>query len=321
MTSKVNLLITGGLGFIGSNFINYIFPKGIYKIIVIDNLINCGSIDLIDTSIQTDSDFIFVNGSINDVSLVTNTLTTYNITKILNLAATQFQPIYEGLLVEYVQNNVMNLTTFLNTCLDYGNIELFIHMSTIDTSPNTTKSLDSVITSKTCYHEYYFSKQMADQIVVLYRDKFKLPIVIAASNYIFGETQCLPAQVPTMLTHLNNNEKIPVRINNVHLGNYLYINNVNTAYEILLIKATVGKVYQIVADSDGLYTQLSLAKELIKKYTGTEDYVKWIDFINENECIEDETSSDNCLLKDLGWSPGTSTSYGLSIMVNYYKNL
>ena len=312
---KIRLLVSGGLGFLGSDFINHIFYKDIYKIINLDNISNCNDETSVDEYIRNSDDYFFIKGNFGDKKLVKKILETYKITHVLNLAATQFQNQTIDDTEFYVKNNVLNLTKFMETCLEYGKIEMFIHMSTFFQN-NTHKPS----TNNNCLNNYLITKDAGANIVRLYRDVNKMPIIICVSNAIFGIKQCVPAPVSSFLTILKSGNKIPVHINDTKKANMIYITNVSIAFEILFQKGAVGEIYNIVSDVDGCYSRLQLARELVHDFTGTEDYTKWINYINDKTCERYNCKTDNFKLKELGWSISVSTLDGLKIVSDHYKN-
>ena len=316
--SKINLLITGGLGFIGHNFINYIFDTNNYTIIVLDNESNCFDISSINKDIRDSKYFIFINGSYGNKKLVKKILKEYKITYVINLAATTFELNKMHTPIEYVENNISNLTNFLEVCHEYGKLDIFLHMSTYLTK-NIIRSLGTV--NIFCINEYIETKGSGLGMVVLYRDKYKLPVIIGFSNNIFGKNQCLPNKIHDYLTLLKNDKKIPIEIHAIELENYIYIDNVVTAFEIILKRGSVGVIYRIITDinDDGYKCDLDLARSLICFFYNTGNYNKWIKYINNKTCRKIEDFGTNEELKELGWKISVSTTEGLKIVADSYK--
>ncbi len=313
----IPLLITGGLGFVGSNYINYIYGLKIYKIICLDNETNClKEENVINPEIRKSSDYEFIKGNFGDERLVKNILNKYKIRYVLNLAITSFQPETLGEPVYYVNNNVLNTTKFLQTCVEYGKIEKFIHMSTF-LIYNVTNSLEEE--SKMCINEYSTSKTCSHEIIILYRDVYKLPIMIGMGNAFFGKTQCPFAPVPDYLTFLKNGNKIPVQTKSTRVFNYVYIDNVVTAIQIMFEKGEKGKIYNILDKKHGCYDDDKLAKTLVRYYYETKKYKKWIKYIDDKPCKFTECPEDNEELRKLGWKITTNVKKGLKIVADYYK--
>jgi dTDP-D-glucose 4,6-dehydratase len=317
--TKKNLLITGGIGMIGSNFINYIFKKNTYRIIALDNLESCLTEKAINADIRNSNDFTFVQGSFGDKKLVKKLLCSYKITHVLNLAATLFNPKFVNEPLYFVENNVNNTAIFLETCRKYGKLELYIHMSTYLIGDIVNGLFSS---NEICIHPYSVTKASSLSLTVLYRDIYKLPVIIAMPNNVFAKNQCISAPVPDYLILLKNGEKIPLNINDSNKGNYIYIDNVVTAIEILFKKGVVGELYKILNDDEeGCLTNIELARKLIKDFNNTCDFNRYIEYINESSCKKQKCDTDNKALKDLGWEITVSTDKGLKIVSDHYKTL
>ena len=312
----MHILVTGGTGFIGSSFINHIFKCNKYKIVALDNLSSCSSDSLIDKNIRESSNYVFIKGSYGDESLVKDILREHKITYVLNLAAITYQSKTLGKPVPYVDNNVLDFTKFLKVCHEYGKLTVFLHMSTFLVN-NVLDSLATV--NKICIDEYSVTKECGLALAILYRDVYKMPIILCLSNNIFGKLQFGSGMVPNYLSCLDNNKKIPVHINAVKKANYIYIDNVVSALEIILDKGAVGQTYKIINDKDGCYSDLDLARALVKYRKRTYNYTKWIEYINDRPCLKEDCPTDNSELKKLGWKLSVSTKTGLKIMAKYYK--
>mgnify|MGYP000274190065 CR=1 FL=1 len=313
-----NLLITGGLGFIGSNFINTVFKKGIFRIINLDAEINCNNETIIDPYIRASPCYTFIKGNFGDRELVTKILNEYKIEYVLDLAALVLRANMFEHPIPYAQNNVLNTCIFLETCRDYGKLKLFLTMSTMFT--DIVKSVNYNRQNNFKYlNAYSVSKSNALDWMILYRDVYKMPIIIAFGEAIIGKEQCMPALVMDYLKLLQCDKKIDININDTTKLNYVYITNVVSALDILLDRGSSKFVYEIIDKQNSYYTDTQIAELLVKFYKKTTDYKKWINYINSPQHFNERLyPHDNNRLLKLGWEIKISAEQGLKIIANTF---
>ena len=144
----INLLITGGCGFIGSNFINYIFQKEKYKIINLDAMYYCANENNISYNIRNSINYKFINGNLCDKNLIKFILNEYSISHVIHFAAqSHVQNSFDDSL-QYTQDNIVGTHTLLECCRLYGKITRFIHISTDEVYGESMISLDGLITEE-----------------------------------------------------------------------------------------------------------------------------------------------------------------------------
>ena len=136
------LLITGGCGFIGSNFINYIFEKNIYKIINFDAMYYCANEKNVKDEIRNSDNYILIKGNLCSQDLVDHVLYTYNIDYVIHFAAqSHVQNSFDNSL-QFTQDNILGTHTLLECCRKYDKIEKFIHVSTDEVYGESMISVD-----------------------------------------------------------------------------------------------------------------------------------------------------------------------------------
>ena len=127
----INLLVTGGAGFIGSNFINYIFKSKKYKIYNLDNLYYCASKNNIEKEIRDSKDYMFIKGNLCSEDLINHMLTTYKIEQVIHFAAQSHVQTSFTDSIQYSKDNVLGTHNLLEIARLYcSNLERFIHCST-----------------------------------------------------------------------------------------------------------------------------------------------------------------------------------------------
>ena len=211
----INLLITGGCGFIGSNFINHISSKSKYRIFNLDALYYCADINNINPEVRNSGNYHFIKGNLCDESLLTFVLETYQITQVINFAAqSHVQNSFEDSLL-YTKDNILGTHTLLETCRKYGQIEKFIHVSTDEVygesmlDINESHKTEHSILCPT--NPYAATKAGAELIAQSYHHSFNFPVIITRGNNVCGPNQYPEKLIPRFIKLLKENKKVTIQ--------------------------------------------------------------------------------------------------------------
>ena len=318
-----NLLITGGSGFIGSNFINYYFFKKehqFFKIINLDALYYCADENNIYKSIRKHENYVMHKGNINDSSLVTEILNKYNISHVIHFAAqTHVQNSFEDS-ISFSKDNVLGTNTLLECCRKYGKIEKFIHVSTDEvygesmTNVNEKHKTEHSVLCPT--NPYAASKAGAELIAQSYYHSYNFPVIITRGNNVYGNNQYPEKIIPKFIKQLKNNEKITIQGDGSPIRSFLHAYDTAKAFEIILEQGKIGEIYNIGCDENMEYSVLEVGKILIKKIKNTETYSDWIEYIEDRPFNDKRYYISNQKLKDLGWDIEISLNDGLNYLIN-----
>ena len=300
------LLITGGCGFIGSNFINHIMQDyDNIKIINIDDLYYCGDILNVHEKWRKSIRYTFIKGNICSSDTINNVLNKYEPTYIIHFAAqTHVQNSFSNAL-QFSQDNIIGTHTLLECVRLYGKIKKFIHVSTdevygesiIDINENH-KTEQSILCPT---NPYAATKAGAELIAQSYNHSFNIPIVITRGNNVYGPNQYPEKVIPRFIKQLKNNESVTIQGDGSCVRAFLHSNDASTAFQKILEKGKIGEIYNIGCDEGMEYSILDVAKKLIKKIKKTEDYSKWITYIKDRPFNDKRYYISNRKLKDLGW--------------------
>ena len=211
----INLLVTGGCGFIGSNFINYIFEKKKYKIINFDAMYYCANENNISSKIRSSQNYILIKGNLCSKDLVNHVLYTYKIDEVVHFAAqSHVQNSFDDSL-QFTQDNILGTHTLLECCRKYGKIKKFIHVSTDEVYGESMISIDE---SKKTEHSilcptnpYAATKAGAELIAQSYNHSYKMPIIITRGNNVYGPNQYPEKLIPRFIKLLNENKKVTIQ--------------------------------------------------------------------------------------------------------------
>jgi len=304
--SKSNLLITGGCGFIGSNFINYIFDRTNYNIINLDAMYYCASENNIKEAIRNNSRYKLIKGNLCSYDLVRHIINDYQIDYVIHFAAqSHVQNSFEDSL-QYTKDNIEGTHTLLEVCRKYKNIKKFIHVSTDEVygesmiEEDESKKTENSILCPT--NPYAATKAGAELIAQSYYHSFKMPIIITRGNNVYGPNQYPEKLIPRFIELLRDNKKVTIQGDGSNIRAFLHSHDVARAFEIILEKGKIGEIYNIGSDENQEYTVLQVAKLLIEKIKNTKDHNEWITYIEDRPFNDKRYYISNKKIKDLGWS-------------------
>jgi len=304
--SKSNLLITGGCGFIGSNFINYIFDKTDYNIINLDAMYYCASENNVKEEIRNNSRYKLIKGNLCSYDLVRHIINDYEIDYVIHFAAqSHVQNSFEDSL-QYTKDNIEGTHTLLEVCRKYKNIKKFIHVSTDEVygesmiEEDENKKTENSILCPT--NPYAATKAGAELIAQSYYHSFKMPIIITRGNNVYGPNQYPEKLIPRFIELLRDNKKVTIQGDGSNIRAFLHSHDVARAFEIILEKGKVGEIYNIGSDENQEYTVLEVAKLLIEKIKNTKEHNDWITYIEDRPFNDKRYYISNQKIKDLGWS-------------------
>jgi dTDP-glucose 4,6-dehydratase len=317
------LLITGGCGFIGSNFVNYIGRKYPYvKIINIDALYYCADKNNIDKSIRESNMYKLVHGNICSMDLVSHTLDEHQCTHVIHFAAqSHVQSSFDDSL-QYTKDNVLGTHILLEACRKYGKIKKFVHVSTDEVygesmlDENETHKTEQTVLCPT--NPYAATKAAAEMIVKSYYHSYKMPIIITRGNNVYGPNQYPEKLIPRFIKLLKDNKKVTIQGDGSHLRSFLHVDDVASAFEIIMEKGRIGEIYNIGSDQNTEYSVLDISNLLIKKIKNTDDYAAWIEYIDDRPFNDKRYFISNQKLKNLGWSINKTFDNGIDELIKFY---
>jgi dTDP-glucose 4,6-dehydratase len=317
------LFVTGGAGFIGSNFINEIY--NIYKNIKIINFdalyYSADEIKNINEYIRNDKDrYTFKFGNLQSLDLLNYIFQTNKITHVIHFAA---QSHVQGSFtdaIQYTKDNILGTHNLLETMrLNCPTLQKFIHVSTDEVYGesmlviNETRKNEQSVLCPT--NPYAATKAGAELLAQSYNHSFKLPIVITRGNNVYGPNQYPEKVIPKFIQQLKRDEKITIQGDGSCVRAFLHSYDTSTAFITILEKGNLGEIYNIGCDEGMEYSILDVAKILIKKIKQTDDYTKWITFIEDRPFNDKRYYISNDKLKKLGWTIKISFEDGINLLI------
>lgn len=334
-SETTRLLITGGCGFIGSNFINLIMEKyDKIKLINLDALYYCANPDNIKPEYRNSSRYLFIKCNLTDMEFLRYVIYENAPTHIIHFAAQSHVDNSFKDSLQFTRDNILGTHTLLEICrenlLDFPNqIKKIIHVSTDEVYGDSMiheeelkKSEHSILCPT---NPYAATKAGAELIAQSYYHSFKLPIVISRGNNVYGPNQYKEKLIPKWLDLLSREQKITIAGSGEQLRSFLHAYDTATAFECLLLKGVIGEIYNIGADDKDEYSVNDVAKIMLGEwYTLSERELafQWDTYVNT---IPDRPYNDvryfisNKKLKDLGWNIKYNFITGLKELINDIK--
>ena len=312
--SATVLFVTGGAGFIGSNFINEIYKyyKNI-KIINFDALYYCADEKKnINEEIRKDTKrYTFIHGNLQSLDLLNYIFQINKITHVIHFAAQSHVQTSFTDAIQYTQDNVLGTHHLLEAVRLYcPKLQKFIHVSTDEVYGESMLSADEQHkTEQTVLcptNPYAATKAGAELLAQAYNHSFKMPIIITRGNNVYGPNQYPEKVIPRFIKQLHNNEKVTIQGDGSCVRAFLHAEDTASAFIKILEKGKVGEIYNIGCDEGMEYSILEVAKILIKKIKNcngdnNNDYNGWITFIEDRPFNDQRYYISNQKLKDLGW--------------------
>ena len=316
----MNLLVTGGCGFIGSNFINYISKKyPNYFIVNIDALYYCANEKNINDTIRNNFNYKFIKGNLKDFDFVSYILEQYHINVIVHFAAqSHVQSSFDDSLI-YTMDNVLGTHTLLESCRIYQNktnaLLKIIHVSTDEVYGESVnddcKNEEQSILVPT--NPYAATKAGAEMLAMSYIKSYNLPIIITRGNNVYGPNQYPEKLIPLFIKQLRNNEQVTIQGDGSAIRSFLHVNDVCTAFETILFKGVVGEIYNIGTHTE--YSVLEIAKILVKLIKRTDQFQSYIRFIADRPFNDSRYFISNEKLKSLGWEIKINFEDGIKTLI------
>jgi dTDP-glucose 4,6-dehydratase len=308
------ILVTGGAGFIGSNFIRYLLNEHEdIQIINLDILTYAGSITNL-ADIMDDKRHKFIHGSINDERLLAN-LFRNNIDYIVNFAAESHvdRSIQDSLI--FTKTNILGTHVLLEVARKHG-IKKFIQVSTDEVYGSLGKEgFFSEISPLSPSNPYSASKASADLICLSYYKTYKLPILITRCCNNYGPYQFPEKLIPLMAIKAIKGEKLPVYGNGENIREWIHVIDHCRAIDTIMNYGKTGEIYNISTRQNEM--NINIVKKILQLLSKTEDLIQ---FVEDRPGHDFRYALDNTkITKELGWKPIYDLESGLKETAMWYK--
>ncbi|KAM9964765.1 hypothetical protein ACTFIW_004547 [Dictyostelium discoideum] len=320
MKNLNNILITGGAGFIGSHLSNFLAKKYLNSnIIVLDKINYCSNINNLENV-----------KNIKFIKKLKKLKFYYKILILIQLSIVQRNHMLTNPKI-FIENNILGTQSLLESCRGNVKIKKFIHVST-DEVYGCGKLMNNEVSveNKTILkptNPYSASKASAEHFVECYHRSFNIPTVIIRMNNVYGPKQYHEKLIPKFINLLNNNEKCTIHGLGENKRNFIYIDDILSAFDIILNSnnsIVVGNTFNIGSDFE--ISILNVAKTLIKLNLNgkmldtTIKYNNYIELINDRPYNDFSYNIDYSKIVNLGWKKKIDWETGIKLTYNWYLN-
>ena len=309
----MNILVTGGCGFIGSNFIKHMIKKyPDYEITNYDKLTYAGNRRNV-SECEFYDNYHFVKGDINDYNKVRNTIKSLDIDVIINFAAESHVDRSIENSDEFIHSNINGTHTLLKMLHEFP-IKKYVQISTDEVYGTLTED-DEPFTEDTPLapnSPYAASKTSADLLCRSFHETYKYPIVITRCSNNYGPNQFPEKLIPLMIQKAKNNEKLPVYGDGRNIRDWIHVQDHCEAIDIVLHKGKDGEVYNIGGlDEKRNIDIVRCILDSLKKPDG------FVDFVEDRKGHDWRYAIDIAKIRgELGWSPKINFEDGIKELLN-----
>ncbi len=313
----MNILVTGGAGFIGSNFVFHMLKEhSTYKVVCLDALTYAGNLSTLEP-VMENSKFKFVKGDITDRELIDNLFQEAEFDFVVNFAAES----HVDRSIEdpgiFLRTNILGTQVLLDASRKYG-VKRFHQVSTDEVYGELPLDRpDLFFTEETPIHTsspYSASKASADLLVQAYHRTFGLPISISRCSNNYGPYHFPEKLIPLMISRALNDELLPVYGNGENVRDWLYVGDHCTAIDLILHKGKAGEVYNIGGHNEK--TNLEVVKTIIKELEKPESLIT---FVKDRAGHDMRYAIDpSKTRRELGWEPTILFDEGIKMTIKWY---
>jgi dTDP-glucose 4,6-dehydratase len=309
-----SLLITGGAGFIGSNFVHYVLDK--YrdaKVVVYDKLTYAGNLDNL-REVAESPRYSFVHGDICDSELVQRVIREHGIEAIVNFAAETHvdRSILEA--GSFIQTDVYGTHVLLEAVKELG-LERMLHVSTDEVYGSVTEGSSVESDNLLPNSPYSASKAGGDLMCRAYHVTYGVPVVITRGSNNFGPYQYPEKVIPLFITNALDDQPLPIYGDGQNVRDWLYVLDHCEAIDLMLREGRDGEVYNVGGDHE--LTNLELTEAILEK-TGKPKSL--MQFVEDRPGHDRRYSLDCSKIHKLGWRPRHSFEEGLEGTVRWYAD-
>ncbi|GAB5030792.1 dtdp-glucose-dehydratase [Nannochloropsis oceanica] len=313
-----NILITGGAGFIASHVVLLLvkkFPK--YKIVNLDRLDYCSCLENLD-EIKYYKNYKFVKGNICSSDLVNYVLEEEEIDTIMHFAAQTHVDNSFGNSFSFTQNNILGTHVLLESAKVHG-IKRFIHVSTDEVYGEGAADQEPMFEDQVLEptNPYAATKAGAEFIAKSYSRSFNLPLIITRGNNVYGPHQYPEKLIPKFVNLLMRDRPVTLHGNGLNTRNFLFVEDVARAFEVILHRGVTGKIYNIGGTNEK--ANIEVAKDLIRLMGYEQAEEKMLNFVEDRAFNDLRYTVNSEALKQLGWEELVSWEDGLNKTVEWYK--
>lgn len=314
--SGKKILVTGGAGFIGGNFVQYMvnkYPE--HEIYNLDLLTYAGDLTK-HKYIEANKNYHFVKADIADRETIFTLFEQENFDYVVHFAAESHVDRSISDPSVFVRTNVLGTQVLLDAAKQFGVIK-FIHISTDEVYGELDFDTDTYFTEKTPLQPnspYSASKAASDFFARAYHETYGLPVIITRCSNNYGPYQFPEKLIPLTISRVLNDQKVPVYGDGKNIRDWLHVYDHCTAIDLIMHEGENGEVYNIGGHNER--TNLEVVKTIIKALGKSEEL---IEFVNDRLGHDKRYAIDPMKLENLGWKPKYNFDTGIIQTIEWYK--
>jgi len=309
----MKILITGGAGFIGSNFIHYLLENYDDQIITIDKLTYAGNLDNL-RDISSAKNYKFYQGDIINKDFIEEVFDK-SVDYVVNFAAETHVDRSIDNSNKFIKTNVEGTQVLLDRALECD-IKNFVQISTDEVYGSIKKGKFNENNMLNPNNPYAASKAGADFLVKSYNNTYNLPVNITRSSNNYGPYQYPEKLIPLFITNIMQDKKLPLYGDGKNIRDWIYVKDNCRAIDLIMRKGKNGEIYNIGANNEK--TNLEITKAILKIMNKDESMIRYVKdrpghdyrYALNNEKIKSE----------LEWQPRISFNKGLIKTIKWYQN-
>lgn len=315
----MKIIVTGGAGFIGGNFVHYMVNKYPEDMIInLDLLTYAGNLETL-KSVENANNYKFVKGDIADREFVFKLFEEEKPDMVVNFAAESHVDRSITDPEVFVKTNVMGTTTLLDACRTYG-IKRYHQVSTDEVYGDLPLDRsDLFFTEKTPLHTsspYSSAKASADLFVLAYHRTYGLPVSISRCSNNYGPYHFPEKLIPLIISRALNDEELPVYGKGENVRDWLYVTDHCKAIDLIIRNGRAGEIYNIGGHNER--TNLEVVKTILKALNKPESLIK---FVTDRPGHDRRYAIDPTKIEtELGWKPEYNFDTGIVKTIDWYLN-
>ncbi|MFS1512894.1 dTDP-glucose 4,6-dehydratase [Chengkuizengella sp. SCS-71B] len=310
----MNVLITGGAGFIGSHFIHHILGKyENYHVVNVDRLTYASNLSNV-AKFEHHPHYTFIKSNIENKDLMNHIVKSYNIDIIVNFAAETHvdRSIHDSSI--FVKTNVLGTQTLLNVALE-NNIRKFIQISTdevygalgdhgyfTETTPLSPKN------------PYSASKASADHLVLAYHSTYGIPVNITRCSNNYGPHQFPEKLIPKLILNTLKEKKLPIYGDGKNVRDWIHVSDHCVAIDLIIHQGKSGEIFNIGSHNER--SNLEIAEFIIEKLGKSKDLITYVqDRLGHDHRYAIDAAK---ITEDLNWKPHITFEKGIEDTIQWY---
>ncbi|MEG2929939.1 MAG: dTDP-glucose 4,6-dehydratase [Oscillospiraceae bacterium] len=321
------ILVTGGAGFIGSNFVSHMLKTHDYKIINLDALTYAGNLENL-ADLQDNPNYRFIKGDIRDAVIVNDIFDKYNIDYVVHFAAESHVDRSITDPQVFVTTNVLGTQVLLDAAKNHWKLHpedkhnreykagvKFVHVSTDEVYGALGKTgMFTETTPLAPNSPYSASKASSDLMVRAYHETFGLPVNITRCSNNYGPYQFPEKLIPLIINNCRNEKPLPVYGDGMQVRDWLHVSDHCSAIDTVLHKGVLGEVYNIGGNNEK--ANIEIVKLIIKTLSKSESLIQ---YVADRPGHDRRYAIDNTkITMQLGWSPAYTFEQGMAETIQWY---